>query len=89
MHGMFVSASGVWLHDPVAVLKAMSGEQSVSALVALTEPAYNASARTLTFQVRLLGRFPLSLVVLCPARRAPARVHREACAVADRALQAH
>ncbi len=81
-HGIFVSASGVWLHDPVAVLKAMSGEQSVSALVALTEPAYDASARTLTFQVRPLRRFSLPLVVLCPDGRAPACVHCKACIVA-------
>jgi len=58
MHGIFVSASGMWLHDPVAVLKAMSGEQFVSALVALTEPAYDASARTLTFRVRTLQGAP-------------------------------
>jgi len=62
MHGIFVSASGMWLHDPVAVLKAMSGEQFVSALVALTEPAYDASARTLTFRVRTLSHLSLPLV---------------------------
>jgi hypothetical protein len=87
MHGIFVSASGMWLHDPVAVLKAMSGKQSVSALVALTEPAYDASARTLTFRVRTLSHLSLPLVVLCPDGHTPARMHRTKHMVAVRALQ--
>lgn len=46
-----MSASGQWLGQPVAVLKATAGSQTVSALVALSEPHYNASVHTLTFKV--------------------------------------
>lgn len=52
----FVSASGEWLGQPVAVLKATAGSQSVSALVTLSKPHYNASTHTLTFQVSSSGQ---------------------------------
>ena len=50
-----MSASGEWLGQPIAVLKATAGSQSVATLLALSEPIYNASTRTLTFQVSRSG----------------------------------
>ena len=50
--GRFVNHYGFWLDRPYAVVRAMSGEQAVSALVALRSPHYNASTSTLTFEVR-------------------------------------
>ena len=48
----FVSATGSWLDNPMAVLKATSGGRAVSALVSLAAPNYDAASQTLTFKVR-------------------------------------
>lgn len=49
--GRFVNHFGFWLDRPYAVVRATSGEQAVSVLVALRQPQYNASTSTLTFEV--------------------------------------
>ena len=53
--GKFVGASGQWLAQPTAVLRATDSTGSrVSALLSLAEPSYNATRGTLTFKARPL-----------------------------------
>lgn len=52
-----MTASGQWLHSPIAVLKATDDSgNTTSALLALAKPHFNATAHTLTFKVRGLRR---------------------------------
>lgn len=51
--GKFVGASGEWLAQPTAVLRATDSTGSrVSALLSLAEPRYSAARRTLVFKAR-------------------------------------
>ena len=53
--GKFVTSSGQWLDHPVGVLQATNGSANMtSALVSLASPRYDATRKTLTFQVRLI-----------------------------------
>ncbi len=50
----FVTADGMWLNDPVAVVRATSGDKPVSALLRLSAPSYDSASNVLTFKVRRL-----------------------------------
>ena len=51
--GKFVTSSGQWLDHPMGVLQATNGSANMTqVLVSLAAPRYDATRRTLTFQVR-------------------------------------
>lgn len=70
--GKFVNSFGFWLDRPYAVVRATSGGQAVSALVALRRPQYNASTSTLTFEVRGVSYTPLHAALKMVADCLPA-----------------
>ena len=49
-----MTSSGQWLDHPMGVLQATNGSANMtSVLVSLASPRYDATRRTLTFQVRV------------------------------------
>lgn len=57
-----MSQDGLWLNDPMVLLRAGA---ATSALLQLASPVYNASAKTITFQVCLCVLTDLCLLRWC------------------------
>ncbi len=49
-----MTADGMWLSDPVAIVHATLGDKPVSALLRLSAPSYDSAGNVLTFKVRCL-----------------------------------